>query len=225
MRGESQNRERVCEKHQELKYEIHKENEMITEAINSFHLWFIKSQSKKSASVIDRLSGGSILEIGSGHGFIGFELMSLKREIVMSDYNPCRNDIIHCDAHATLFADNSFDLIVCSNTLEHLHSPAVALKEMRRVGKKLYLTWTPWHSPFGGHEFSPLHYFGRTKGSIHQLGTNLFKTTVKETLLQLEQAGWKIISVRPRYWPALKFLSRWHWTREWATWNVEIICK
>lgn len=202
------------------------ENEMslLRKLNNNLHMRFIEWQGKRSAEIIDRLTGGSVLEIGCGHGALSNRLIELGKHVIKTDYQPTQDGVHHCDAHAIPFEDKSFELIACVNTLEHLHTPALALKEMRRVGKKLYLSWTPWWSPFGGHEFAPLHYFGKTKGSIHQLGTNLFKTTVKETVEQLEQVGWKIISVRPRYWPALKFLSRWHWTREWATWNVEIIC-
>lgn len=185
---------------------------------------FIEWQSKRSANIIDRVTSGPILEIGCGHGMLSDRLREHGKHVLKTDFNPKQNDVLHCDAHAIPFVDGSFDLVVCVNTLEHLHTPKLALAEMRRVSKRLYLSWTPWWSPFGGHEFAPLHYFGRTKGSIHQIGTNLFKTTVAETIEQLEQVGWKIISIRPRYWPMLKFLSCWRWTREWATWNVEIIC-
>lgn len=47
------------------------------------------------------------------------------------------------DAHNLPFEDEKFDNILCTEVLEHLHSPEVAISEMRRVlkrGGKLILT-------------------------------------------------------------------------------------
>ena len=127
------------------------------------------------------------------------------------------------DAHNLKVSDNSMGLVICSNTLEHLHSPQVALKEFARIGQTLWLSWTPWWSPYGGHAAAPFHYLGlkgRKAGS--NFGKTLFKTTVKDTLNLLDQARWEVKYIRPRYWPRLAFLAKWRLTREWATWNVEI---
>ncbi len=37
------------------------------------------------------------------------------------------------DAHALPFSDNSFDKILCTEVLEHLHTPDLAISEMKRV--------------------------------------------------------------------------------------------
>lgn len=192
--------------------------------IQNFHNWFMAIQSRRAASYLMTFRADSILELGCGHGWLSDELRRQGVSVLKSDFNPTNPDTLHVDAHRMPFPDQSFDLILCSNTLEHLHSPGVALKEMRRVGKRLWLTWTPWFSPFGGHEFSPLHYFGKTKGSIHEVEFNLYKTTVAQTLKQLDEAGWSVDLIRPRYWPRLAFLAKWRATREWATWNVEVLC-
>lgn len=39
------------------------------------------------------------------------------------------------DAHRLPFEDNKFDLILCTDVLDHLHSPHIAISEMRRVLK------------------------------------------------------------------------------------------
>lgn len=200
--------------------------EKITEEclVNRFHYWFMMQQSKRTAKIVNEFSGGTFLEVGCGHGWISDELKHMGRRVTKTDFYSSDLNVIHVDAHNIPFADKSYDCIICSNTLEHLHTPLLALKEMHRVGDRLWLAWTPWYSPFGGHEFSPWHYFGKSSGKTHQLGRNLYKTTVTETLHLLQQAGWRVDSIRPRYWPMLKFLSRWKWTREWATWNVEVLC-
>ncbi len=40
------------------------------------------------------------------------------------------------DAHALPFPDETFERILCTEVLEHLHTPAVAIAEMQRVLKK-----------------------------------------------------------------------------------------
>ena len=140
--------------------------------------------------------------------------------MITTGYSPSIPGIIHADAHQLPFPDRDFDLVVCSNVLEHLRDPQTALIEMRRVASKLWLSWTPWYSPFGGHTLFPFHYFGKDI----LLGNDLFKTFVSETLNQMTRAHWTIDTIRPRYWPRLASLAKWKYTREWATWNVEVIC-
>ena len=195
-----------------------------TGIVSRFHVWFMTCQSRRAAQTLNALPAGTFLELGCGHGWLSDELSKIGRKVVKSDFKPSVSDAIHVDAHDMLFSDQSFDCIICSNTLEHLHNPQTALKEMRRVGRQLWLTWTPWWSPFGGHDFAPWHYFGKTAGRQHQLGVNLYRTTVSETLRQLKAAGWTVDRIRPRYWPCFGFLAHWKLTREWATWNVEILC-
>jgi len=192
--------------------------------MESFHSWFIAKQSIISAKRILQANPGRILEVGAGKGLLTDELRKLGATVEACDYTPSRLDIVHQDAHKLTYPDNSFNTVVCSNTLEHLHSPDAALKEFHRVSSQLWLSWTPWYSPFGGHEFSPLHYFGKKQGSIHRVNHNLFKTTVDGVIKQLEQSGWSIVYIRPRYWPSLKFLTNWSLTKEWAAWNIEVLC-
>ena len=190
-----------------------------------FLLWFMAWQSRRAAETINRVAPtGKILEVGCGFGWLSNGLVKMQRNVVKTDHQPTTPDVLDVDIHDMPFPDQSFDLVVCSNTIEHLKSPQIAIKEMRRVGRRLWLSWTPWWGLFGGHGFAPLHYFGVTKGNGSELGVNLYKTTVAETLRQLNDAGWKVDHIRPRYWPCLGFLARWRWTREWATWNVEIVC-
>jgi 2-polyprenyl-3-methyl-5-hydroxy-6-metoxy-1,4-benzoquinol methylase len=48
------------------------------------------------------------------------------------------------------------DLVICSNVLEHLADPRGFLRKSCSLiapGGHLYLSWTNWLSPWGGHEF------------------------------------------------------------------------
>jgi ubiquinone/menaquinone biosynthesis C-methylase UbiE len=59
------------------------------------------------------------------------------------------------DAQRLLFASNSFDLIVSSDTLEHFLQPAVVLGEVTRVlkGGARLIIWVPFLHPFHGDDY------------------------------------------------------------------------
>jgi len=72
------------------------------------------------------------------------------------------------DAHKLPFEDDEFDVLLCTEVLEHLHSPHLAANEMRRVlksGGKLVLS-TRFIYPI--HD-SPHDYFRYTKYGLSHL--------------------------------------------------------
>jgi SAM-dependent methyltransferase len=61
------------------------------------------------------------------------------------------------------FKSDQFDLVVCASLIEHLAGRRELINEIARVlvpGGKLYLSYPPFYSPRGGHQFSPYHLFG-----------------------------------------------------------------
>lgn len=61
------------------------------------------------------------------------------------------------------FKSNQFDLVVCASLIEHLDERSDLISEIGRVlvpGGKLYLSYPPFYSPRGGHQFSPFHLLG-----------------------------------------------------------------
>ncbi len=48
------------------------------------------------------------------------------------------------DIHDLPFTDNSFDLVLCSETIEHVTDPARALRELIRVAKRCLIVTTPY---------------------------------------------------------------------------------
>lgn len=84
------------------------------------------------------------------------------------------------DAHDMPFSDNEFEMIVCTEVLEHLHSPQIGINEMRRVlkpGGKLILT-TRFVFPI--HD-APHDYYRYTEFGMRHLFSE----------------GWEIISLEP----------------------------
>ncbi|MCX7840613.1 MAG: class I SAM-dependent methyltransferase [Anaerolineae bacterium] len=67
------------------------------------------------------------------------------------------------DALRVPFPNDCFDLVICTNLIEHVPDPAALLREIWRVLKPrgvVYLSYPPYYSPKGGHHFSPFHIFG-----------------------------------------------------------------
>jgi SAM-dependent methyltransferase len=72
------------------------------------------------------------------------------------------------DAHSLPFEDNKFDLILCTEVLEHLHSPQIAISEMHRVLKKDGLLILTTRFIFPLHD-SPNDFYRYTKFGLEYL--------------------------------------------------------
>ena len=133
----------------------------------------------------------------------------------------------------------NYDLVICSNVLEHLSQPESFLSRANQLlspGGRFYLSWTNWLSPWGGHEFSPWHYLGPRmgpaihdlfgKGRFHRPGTNLFVTSIGVILRHLqERTSLSITRRAPRYYPEFWFLLHIPVVREFLSWNCALLLK
>jgi len=109
-------------------------------------------------------STGYTLEIGGATSYYA-EYFPNK---VGLDIRPSPNVDIVADAHSIPLPDNQFDVVLCTEVLEHLHTPQKAIDEMRRVlkpGGALILT-TRFISPI--HD-APGDYFRFTKYGLAHL--------------------------------------------------------
>jgi SAM-dependent methyltransferase len=100
-----------------------------------------------------------ILEVGCGEGIVlatladrlpGAQLdgLELDEAALEEARTRCpRATLVRGDACALPFVDQSFDLVVCLEVLEHLPEPARALRELRRVARAGCLLSVP-HEPF-----------------------------------------------------------------------------
>jgi SAM-dependent methyltransferase len=67
------------------------------------------------------------------------------------------------DGYLLPLADGVADIAFSSNVLEHVADPYTFLSELVRVtrpGGLIYVSYTNWLSPWGGHEWAPWHYLG-----------------------------------------------------------------
>jgi SAM-dependent methyltransferase len=76
---------------------------------------------------------------------------------------------------------DKFDLILLRDVIEHLDNPEIALskiKTMLKPGGKLYVTFPPYHSAFGGHQHTLMNFVGKIP-YIHNLPRNIFFSLIK----------------------------------------------
>jgi SAM-dependent methyltransferase len=121
--------------------------------------------------------------------------------------------------------DDAVDVCYSSNVLEHVADPAAMLDEMVRVtkpGGTVFASFTPWFSPWGGHETAPWHFLGggyarRRYAKKHgrepknRFGESLFAFRVGTAISWARNCGQsRLVRALPRYHP---------W---WATWIVHV---
>lgn len=137
------------------------------------------------------------------------------------------------------FADGSFDITFSSNVLEHVPEPWTMADEMVRVtrpGGIVYLSYTNWLSPWGGHETAPWHYLGGERAARryetrsgtrakNRFGESLFAVSVADALRWARAQGdARLVEALPRYHPWwAQWVVRVPGVREILTWNLVVI--
>ena len=185
------------------------------------------------------------LDLGCGHGILGGELLKRGCQVTFADEADFLLPQIPKNLFRRINVDledllslGAFDLVICSNVYEHLARPEqfiASLGKLLSPGGWFYLSWTNWLSPWGGHEFSPFHYLGATRGHrvfdrltrrrrLHTPFVNLFPTYIGRTLERLRrQPDLQVLKVAPRYYPELSWLTRIPLLREFVTWNCAVL--
>lgn len=185
------------------------------------------------------------LDLGCGHGVFGRELVRKGCQTVFADEEnflfpeiseaPFRKVNIDVDDITAL---GQYDLVICSNVLEHLSKPDQFLASAHTLltpSGKLYLSWTNWYSPWGGHEFSPFHYLGARRGHLiydkiigrprkHTPFVDLFPTMIGGVMKSIRQnPNLRILRVAPRYYTEFSFLMKVPVVREFVAWNCAML--
>jgi SAM-dependent methyltransferase len=105
------------------------------------------------------------------------------------------------------FATGAVDVCFSSNVLEHVADWEAMLAEMVRVtrpGGVVFVSFTNWLSPWGGHETSPWHYLGGHRAA----------------------RGAVLVDAVPRYLPGwARPLLRVPVLREFLTWNLLLVLR
>jgi len=110
-------------------------------------------------AVIKPLRPIKVLDVGCGEGFtlkklnekkIGKTITGIDNSLsaielgkkLYPELNLARGDVYKLD-----FSDNEFDLVICTEVLEHLEFPEKAVEEIKRVSKK-YIVFSVPNEPF-----------------------------------------------------------------------------
>ena len=126
---------------------------------NPIQRLLINNFNKALINLIRPTKSAKILDVGCGEGFV---LVTLARNKIGKAYEGIDNskeairlgkkmyptlNIKIADIYDLPYKDNSFDLLICTEVLEHLEDPKKALSELRRVTKK-YLAISVPNEPF-----------------------------------------------------------------------------
>jgi ubiquinone/menaquinone biosynthesis C-methylase UbiE len=129
-------------------FEKHSSNNPLQKMLldNFYREFFLMLDGEKVESVLDAGCGEGITlrkfkdkKIGKVHEGIEYMEEAIK---IGKKVNPDIS-IKQGDIYKLPFKDNTFDVVVCTEVLEHLDKPKDALKELKRVSKKYLLLSVP----------------------------------------------------------------------------------
>ncbi len=196
-----------------------------------------------------RLDEQVVLDIGGGAGHFTAAFRATGADCYLFEPDPAelhsRGDqpsgAVLADGYWLPVTDGSADVCFSSNVLEHVTDPIGLIDEMIRAtrpGGIIYLSFTNWYSPWGGHEMSPWHLLGAGyaerryrrryhREPKHHVGSNLYKLHIGPTLRLLRaRSDVQVIDALPRYYPRWCKPVLWlPWLREIATWNLLVVMR
>jgi SAM-dependent methyltransferase len=195
------------------------------------------------------LAGAVVLDVGGGPGYVASAMRAAGARCVVAEYasqelylhGRSPDGAIQADGQSLPVRTASVDVCHSSNVLEHVPNPQAMLVEMVRVVRPdglIYLSFTNWLSPWGGHETSPWHYLGgdyaarrwQTKhGSVpkNHFGSGLFRVDISQVLKWLgERDDIEVLRCGSRYLPSwTRVIVKVPGLREVFVWNLEVILR
>lgn len=193
------------------------------------------------------LDGRAMLDVGGGPGYFadafrgaGAGYTALDADLgELSGRGAPEPGTVLGDGRRLPFRDGTFDVVYSSNVLEHVDGPWRMADEMIRVarpGGLIFLSYTLWWGPWGGHETAPWHLLGghraarryrrrHGKSPKNVYGTSLFAVTAKEGIEWARtHADLVDVHVMPRYLPGfMRWIVHVPLVREVAIWNLAIV--
>lgn len=198
------------------------------------------------------LDGALLLDVGGGPGYFrdaftarGATYLALDADVgELTGLGRAASGTVIGSGMALPFRDACLDVCYSSNVLEHVPDPWLMADEMVRVtrpGGLVFLSYTLWWGPWGGHETSPWHYLGggrarRRYAREHghepknRFGESLFAVTAaagrRWAASRTGRGEVEVVAVLPRYHP------RWAWWMarvpvlgELVTWNLVLVVR
>jgi SAM-dependent methyltransferase len=213
---------------------------------------FYTSLAEDSAAMLGRyahLRGRTLLDVGGGPGYFreaferaGATYVALDADVgELAGVGEIHPRTVIGSGMRLPFRDGAVDVTYSSNVLEHVPDPWQMAREMVRVtrpGGLVFVSYTVWFGPWGGHETAPWHFvsggyarrrYRRRHGHEpkNRFGESLFEVTVGDGLRFVrDQSEAEVVAVFPRYHPAWAYwLLRVPVVREVLTWNLMIVLR
>ncbi len=195
------------------------------------------------------LQGRLLLDVGGGPGYFreaferaGATYLSLDADVgELAGAGDIHSGTVIGSGMQLPFASGAVDVCYSSNVLEHVPDPWRMADEMVRVtrpGGLVFLSYTLWFGPWGGHETAPWHYLGghrarrryrRRHGHEpkNRYGESLFPVTASAGLRWARtQTGADVVAAVPRYNPSWTYwMLRVPGLREVVTWNLALVLR
>src|SRR3954462_4096067 len=179
------------------------------------------------------LRGSTVLDVGGGPAYFadafrkaGTTYVGLEPDAgEMAARGAPEPGTLRASGEALPVRTDAVDVCYSSNVLEHVRRPWTMAAEMVRVtrpGGTVFLSFTPWLSPWGGHETAPWHYLGGPRAARryrrrtghepkNRYGHSLFPVSIGSVLRWA--AGHEavdVVAALPRYHP------------RWAQWVMRV---
>lgn len=198
------------------------------------------------------LDGATVVDIGGGPGYFadafaaeGASYAGVEPDVgELTARGEAGANAVRGSGLQLPIASDAVSVAYSSNVLEHVPSPEAMADEMVRItrpGGLVVLSWTPWLSPWGGHETAPWHYLGGRRAADryavkhgrrpkNDYGRSLFACSVGRMMRWLRAgvtAGEvQVVEVLPRYHPRwATWVIRVPLLREVACWNAVIVVR
>jgi len=195
------------------------------------------------------LAGATVLDVGGGPGYFadafrgaGATYVGLEPDAgEMAARGEPQPGTVRASGEALPVRSAAVDVCYSSNVLEHVRSPWTMTAEMVRVtraGGTIFLSFTPWYSPWGGHETAPWHYLGGMRARRryrarngrepkNRFGESLFPVSVGGALRWARTCpDVDVVATLPRYHPWWAgWVVRVPGLREIVSWNLVIVMR
>ncbi|MGY1671540.1 class I SAM-dependent methyltransferase [Geodermatophilus sp. SYSU D00710] len=195
------------------------------------------------------LAGATVLDVGGGPGYFARAFRAAGATYVglepdageMAARGAPEPGTLRGSGEALPVRTGAVDVCYSSNVLEHVGRPWVMAEEMVRVtrpGGTVLLSFTPWLSPWGGHETAPWHYLGGARARRryrrrtgrepkNRYGESLFAVSAGAAVRWARRCpDADLLAVLPRYHPWwAAWVTRVPGLREVASWNVVLVLR
>ncbi|QGK68904.1 methyltransferase domain-containing protein [Allosaccharopolyspora coralli] len=195
------------------------------------------------------LSGRTVVDVGGGPGYFcdafraaGAGYLGVDPDVgELSARGTPGQNMVRASGTELPVRDGAVDVCYSSNVLEHVSAPRTMLEEMCRVtrpGGIVFVSYTPWLSPWGGHETAPWHFAGgdfardryiRKNGHEpkNRFGETLFPISISAVLDWARGTpSAELLHAFPRYHPWwATWIVRIPGIREVASWNLAMVLR